>query len=213
MSAVTDAVVRLTAVGKRWDASSGLEPVDLTLHAGTVVAVTGRSGSGKSTLLAIVAGWVEPDRGTVERIGGWTAGGRWRRWSGTAVVPQMLGLTEELSVAENVEVVLRLAGCGRSERRGRVAALLDLLDLGALANRLPAETSLGEQQRLAIARAIIGRPTLLLADEPTCHQDSARATTVIEMLRRAADAGSSVLVATHDPHVAASVDSVLDLDV
>jgi putative ABC transport system ATP-binding protein len=205
-------LLRLTGVARQWSRTSALAPVDLIVERGTFVVVTGRSGSGKSTLLALLAGWTLPDRGTIERVGEWAADEGWQRWSSTAVVPQSGGLTEELTVAENIELVLRLAGFGRGERAAQVADLLDELDLTELALRLPRQTSLGQQQRLSIARALVGRPTVLLADEPTCHQDVDHTHMVLNAFRRVVRAGTAVLVASHDPIVSAAADRVLALD-
>ena len=155
----------------------------MELRGGQVVALQGRSGSGKSTLLALLAGWCGPDEGALRRAGHLAEDGRWATWSGTAIVPQVLGLAEELSVAENLEHVLRLGGVARAARERRVEEVLDALDLAAQRHRLPRETSLGQQQRVAVGRAVIAAPVLLLADEPTCHQDPAHAAAVLAVLR------------------------------
>ncbi|MGD9705607.1 MAG: ABC transporter ATP-binding protein [Acidimicrobiia bacterium] len=205
-------LAELRGVAKRWDASSGLAPVDLTVRRGEIVVLRGRSGSGKSTLLALLAEWCLPDAGELVRGEALVVDDSWRRWQGTAIVPQVLGLVGELSVAENVEIVLRLSGVGRNERRAMVAEVLARLDLTEHADRLPRETSLGQQQRVAVARATVSSPTLLLADEPTCHQDALHGAAVLAALRRVADAGGGVLVASHDDAVVAVADRVVSLD-
>lgn len=213
-AAVVSSGVLLAArgVAKRWDESSGLAAVDLDIARGEVVALTGRSGSGKSTLLAVLAGWCAPDDGVVVRAAELDDGDAWTRWRGIAVVPQVLGLVEELSVGENVDLVLRLAGVSRARRTPIVADLLDRLDLSDHAGRLPRETSLGQQQRVAVARAVVGSPIVVLADEPTCHQDGDHISAVLSVLRRVADDGGGVLVASHDDTVAGAADRIVSLD-
>jgi ABC-type lipoprotein export system ATPase subunit len=206
------ALLRIDAVAKQWGASSGLAAVTTELRGGELVALQGRSGSGKSTLLSLLAGWCTPDAGRLERIGPWAAGDRWATWSGTAIVPQVLGLADELPVEENLGHVLRLAGVDRRTAAERVEDVLVALDLAEQRRRLPREISLGQQQRVAVGRAVIAAPVVLLADEPTCHQDPEHATAVLDALRRVADDGGAVLVASHDAAVAAAADRVVSLD-
>jgi putative ABC transport system ATP-binding protein len=124
------------------------------------------------------------------------------------MVPQKLGLLDELTVRENVEHPLRLADVlGRDTER--VDELLERLGLAHLQRRAPRETSLGEQQRAAIARALIRSPRLLLADEPTGHQDAGFARTVFETLRDGASHGTACLVATHNEQVVPHLDRAL----
>jgi putative ABC transport system ATP-binding protein len=208
----SDVLLEARGVAKRWDASSGLAPVDLTIARGEVVALQGRSGSGKSTLLAVLAGWCAPDGGVVVRAAELDDDDAWMRWRGIAVVPQVLGLVEELSIGENVDLVLRLAGVARARRTPIVADLLDRLDLSEHAERLPRETSLGQQQRVAVARAVVGSPIVVLADEPTCHQDADHTSAVLAVLRRVADDGRGVLVASHDDAVAGTADRIVSLE-
>ena len=188
------------AVGLRKSYRRGPEEVralrraDLTLREGELVALVGPSGSGKTTLLNLLCGWEQPDGGRLS----WPSGsGRLDPpWDEVAVVPQDLGLVEELTVAENVELPLWLAG--RLEPGlPEAAGLLDRLGLTRNGDRLPAEVSLGERQRVALARAMVVRPRLLLADEPTGHQDADWATAVFGALRALAHQGSCYLVATH----------------
>jgi putative ABC transport system ATP-binding protein len=208
----SDVLLAAHGLGKRWDASSGLAPVTLTVGRGEVVALRGRSGSGKSTLLAVLAGWCAPDSGVVVRAAELDDDDAWTRWQGTAVVPQVLGLVEELSIGENVELVVRLAGVARSRRQPIVAELLTRLDLAEHADRLPRETSLGQQQRVAVARAVVASPVIVLADEPTCHQDVEHTSAILAVLRGVADAGGGVIVASHDDAVADTADRIVSLD-
>lgn len=183
-----------------------LRGVDVTVAAGELVAMAGPSGSGKSTLLAVLAGWEVPDAGELS-IATVSAGAP--PWSRVGIVPQALGLLEELSLGENVGLPARLAGV-----RGYhddVERLLDALDMAHVARRLPREASMGEQQRAAVARALLLRPTLVLADEPTSHQDHARGQRILGVLRDAAARGSAVIVASHDQDTLDASDRILHL--
>ena len=184
-----------------------LDDVSLTLRAGELVGLVGRSGSGKTTLLNVIAGWEHPDAGTIERSGSESAV---PGWDELAVVPQKLGLFDELSVRENLEYPARLHG-RLEELRGRVDELMEDLGIAHLAARYPKETSLGEQQRTAVARALVLAPTLVLADEPTGHQDAASERRVLEAFGRAAAEGGSCLIATHNASLAPRLDRVLEM--
>jgi putative ABC transport system ATP-binding protein len=188
--------VRLLNVDKTYgegdEAVHALRNVSLEARAGEVVGLIGRSGSGKTTLLNIAAGWESPDTGTVDMPGNGSAD-----WSDIAVMPQRLGLMEELSALENVEYPARMAGV-LAEHRSVVDDLIGALGLTELRSRYPKETSLGEQQRIALARALVLRPRLLIADEPTGHQDAGWAARIMWVLREAAGAGCCCVIATHD---------------
>lgn len=187
-----------------------LAGVSFTLAPGEMVAVTGPSGSGKTTLLHIIAGWDTPDTGTltwgIDGIDPAAPG-----WDVLAITPQRLGLLAELSIRENVELPLRLAGDERWPDHDRVDAMLEAFGLRHLGHRMPWEVSLGEQQRTALARALVVTPRLLLADEPTGHQDVASATGVMERLAKATASGTTVLVASHDEEVIARAPRCLEL--
>jgi ABC-type lipoprotein export system ATPase subunit len=166
------------------------------LRRGELAALLGRSGSGKSTMLTLLAGWQKADAGEIrfEPDGAAPASLPWRR---LAFLPQRFGLLPELSVRENVEYPARLAGelAGRS---ASIEALLAALGLDELAHRPPHETSIGQQQRTALARALALSPDVLLADEPTSHQDAGWRDRVWELLEQAAANGTSSLIATHE---------------
>jgi putative ABC transport system ATP-binding protein len=209
----TDAAVSVHELTKVFhhhggDVVHALESVSMDARPGELVGLVGRSGSGKTTLLNVIAGWERPSAGEV----------RWREqvdasspaWSAVAVMPQKLGLMEELTVEENIEYPARLAGT-LDERSDDVEELIDVLGLGELRSRYPREASVGEQQRTAIARALSVHTSVLLADEPTAHQDTASAERVFAALRRAADAGTAVVVATHNPEVIRHLDRVLTM--
>jgi putative ABC transport system ATP-binding protein len=184
-----------------------LDGINLTLASGEMVGLVGRSGSGKTTLLNVIAGWERPDVGVVERIDG--AGGV-PGWDELAVVPQKLGLLEELTVRENVEYPARLTN-RLDELRPAIDDLLEGLGIAHLERRYPKETSLGEQQRTAVARAVVLGPRLLLADEPTGHQDAVSADRVMEVFARAASSGTACLIATHNEALVPRLDRALHM--
>jgi putative ABC transport system ATP-binding protein len=185
-----------------------LRGVSIEVEPGEVVALLGRSGSGKTTLLNCLLGWERPDRGAVEVPG--TGVPAEAPWSTVAVVPQRFGLLEELTLADNVALPARLAGL--DDPRARAVEALEVLRLGHLVDRMPDEVSLGEQQRTAIARALVVKPKFLVADEPTGRLDEELSTHVLTTLREVyAAAGTGVLVASHDPVVVAAADRVVRL--
>ena len=187
-----------------------LAGADLTLRVGEVVALMGPSGSGKTTLLNVLCGWQHAESGTMSWPGSSMpdAAAERRPWRDIAIVPQDLGLLEELSVQENVELPMRLAGEPGSHS-GRVDQLLEVFGLEAYADRQPGELSLGEQQRVALSRALILLPRLLLADEPTGHQDAGWARTIFRGFRWAASRGTTSLIATHSREFLRFVDRVV----
>jgi ABC-type lipoprotein export system ATPase subunit len=174
-----------------------VDDASLDVRGGELGVLLGRSGSGKSTLLMVAGGWLRPDRGSVVVPG--------ERWHETSYLAQRFGLLPELTVAENVGLPLRLAG---GEPDGSVGLALERLDLAPLARRLPGETSVGQQQRTALARCLVAQPAALLADEPTSHQDAGSAALVWRALESACAAGTACLVATHDEAAAAHADRV-----
>lgn len=196
-------LVDVRGASRLWDGVVGLHPIDVRVERGEVVVVRGRSGSGKSTLLALLAGLCAPDSGTV------LVDGKPPRldspWSHIAIVPQVLALAVELSVRENI------TDSAPGADRAHIDALLTLLDLVEFADRAVTEISMGQQQRVAVARAMAVTPDLLMADEPTSFQDDDHSAIVVDALRQAADGGSGVLVATHDPAVTAAADRIIEV--
>jgi ABC-type lipoprotein export system ATPase subunit len=190
-----------------------LDSAHLAIEAGEVVAVLGRSGSGKSTLLHVLGGLDRPDAGEIvvagERL---TAQGpralARTRLRHVGFVFQSFHLVEELSGAENVMLPARLPGAPRGGER-RAGRLIDELGLSAVAEHLPHELSGGEQQRFAIARALVNDPELILADEPTGNLDAENGAAVLGLLRGLTD--RAVVIVTHEPDAAAIADRVLRL--
>ncbi|MFL5736515.1 MAG: ABC transporter ATP-binding protein [Actinomycetota bacterium] len=188
-----------------------LRGADLEVEAGEVVALMGPSGSGKTTLLNVLCGWERPDGGTLAWRGSAIESPSELPWSDVAIVPQDVALLEELSIGENVELPLRLSGTLRTEGPDAALSLIDALGLSQLAARPPGEASLGEQQRASIARALVVGPRLLLADEPTAHQDELWVKGVLTALRAAAARGTASLLATHSQEIKEHVDRVLTI--
>ncbi len=208
MSASDHAVLTGRALSYRPVDRTVLEDVHVEVVAGEMLAVTGPSGSGKSSLLALLAGLATPTEGEVRLDGEPLRPGT---DTGFGLVLQGYGLVFVLTAAENVEVPLQAAGVRRDETRARAAAALASVGLGELADRQVEELSGGQRQRVAIARALVVAPRVLLADEPTAQQDSRTKAEVLALLRRAADEGAAVVVATHDPEVVAACDREIPL--
>ena len=190
-----------------------LDAVTLEVEAGEVVAVLGRSGSGKSTLLHLLGGLDRPDAGRIVLAGADITAQSPRALAKTRLrhvgfVFQAFHLIEELSGEENVLLPARLPGAGKDgERRAR--RLIDELGLTEIAGRRPHELSGGEQQRLAIARALVNDPELVLADEPTGNLDQENGATVLALLRNLHR--RAVVIVTHEAEAAAIADRVLHL--
>ena len=212
---MTEAGAQLAAatdLAKWYSDGAGLQPFSFTLSSSELIVVRGRSGSGKSTLLALLAGWIAPDGGQLIRLGPWGEGGVDRTWKGTAILPQVIAPILELTMTENVALAMRLTGMPRRPADARAHEVLAALDLTAEADRAASDTSLGQQQRMGLARAAVIEPIVLLADEPTSHQDAGHIATVLELMRSMVDRGSCIVVATHEHAVADVADRVFDLD-
>lgn len=177
--------------------------------------VLGASGSGKTTFLNLAAGLLPATEGVVEVGGediGKLKGGARDRWRGRTVgiVPQKLHLVASLTVAQNLALASYLAGL--PENSGRARSLLDELGLGDKAWSRPHQLSHGQAQRVAVARAMMNRPKLLLADEPTSNLDDAACAAALDLLQSQARAcGATLVVATHDQRARARFEKVLQL--
>ncbi|MFG6201570.1 ABC transporter ATP-binding protein [Nonomuraea sp. JJY05] len=185
-----------------------LRGVDLDIQQGEFVAVMGPSGCGKSTLLNVIAGLDTVDEGGIEVAGeriddrdeDWLA--RFRRHH-IGFVFQFFNLLDGVSSLDNLVMPGVLAGRKRRAAESRARDLLDLLGLGDRAQQVPAVLSGGQRQRLAIARALVNEPTLLLADEPTGALDSEGGLEVLELFRRLHEDGQTIVMVTHSADVAA----------
>jgi ABC-type lipoprotein export system ATPase subunit len=212
----TEALTRVYHVGTRQ--VHALQGISMAVEPGHFVALRGRSGSGKTTLLNCIAGLDQPTSGHI-----WLEGRdlarlperkrvRLRRQR-IGFVFQSFALLPTYSAWENVDLMLRLAGVRRRERRHRVDQVLGLVGLLKWAGHRPFELSGGQQQRLAIARALSTHPALILADEPTGELDSATGQQILELLRQVVEReGTTVLMATHDLTVDLFADRVYHLE-
>jgi ABC-type lipoprotein export system ATPase subunit len=209
------AEVLVEHAGKSFGRIGALDDVSLHMDRGEAIAITGRSGSGKSTLLGLIGGLERPDRGEV------LIDGRpvWLDRHPAQARRELVGfvfqrhlLLAALSARANVEVPLIGAGVHRHERRRRALALLEEVGLADRAEHLPSELSGGESQRVAVARALVNEPRLLLADEPTGALDSVTSERVLDLLFRLRDRlGMTLAVVSYDPDVAKRADRTLTL--
>ncbi|MBA2336635.1 MAG: ABC transporter ATP-binding protein [Acidimicrobiia bacterium] len=190
--------------------------IDLDVHAGELVAVMGRSGSGKTTLLNLAGGLDEPTTGTVQvsgdHLGDMSKTGlaALRRRS-VGYVFQQFNLLPALTAGENVTLPLELDGTDLRSARAMADIALEEVGLAGKARRYPDELSGGEQQRVAIARGLVGPRSLLLADEPTGALDEITSEGILRLLRGRCDAGAAALLVTHEPAYAAWADRVVRL--
>jgi putative ABC transport system ATP-binding protein len=201
---MTDPVIELRGVTRRYDEGPpALHDVSLTVRQGECVAVLGPSGSGKTTLLNLVAGLDRPDEGTVTVAGtrvdrlGEAASARFRR-AHVGLVFQFFNLLDDLTVLDNVLLPAQLAGAPGRAAREHAAGLLDLLGIARHADAYPGRLSGGERQRVAVARALVNRPALLLADEPTGALDTAAGADVRDLLNDLHAGGQTTVLVTHD---------------
>ncbi len=218
---MAEAIVRTEALCREFPVGEStvhaLEDVALAVPPGELAVVHGPSGSGKTTLLNVIGGLERPTSGRV-----WVDGQEVTTMSDDQLVAfrrsrigfvfQGFGLLPVLSAAENVEIPLRLQRMEPRRRDGRVRELLELVGLEERANHRPYELSGGEQQRVAIVRALTNEPPLLLADEPTGQLDSENARTIMSFIHTlVANRGISALVATHDQALLNVADRVIQL--
>jgi putative ABC transport system ATP-binding protein len=207
---VTAPIIEIRDVIKKYDVERpALADLNLDVQAGEALAVLGRSGSGKSTLLNMIAGLDKPSQGSVTvdglRVDAMTeaASAKYRR-ERIGMVFQFFNLLDDLTVDDNVLLPAQLAGMPRGEARSRAAGLLDRLGIARHARAFPGRLSGGERQRVAVARALMNHPVLLLADEPTGALDSASAADVRDLLTELNADGQTILLVTHDVALAQS---------
>ena len=196
-------------------AVQALHRVDFTLHAGRTVALTGPSGCGKSTLLSLIGlldrpteGCIRVDGQDLQRVRDASA----YRARSVGFVFQFHHMVPTMTLLENVAAPMVALGVRRRERLERAGTMLERLGLSSRAGFLPSRVSGGERQRAALARALVNRPPLVLADEPTGNLDSHNGAQVVELLRQhAREHGALVLVATHNPEIADALDARIAL--
>lgn len=214
-------VLRGVGLGRRYGsgqtAVEALADVDIEVRAGRLTVVRGPSGSGKTTLLNLLGGLDRPTSGRVllgddvlsELSEAELAAARRDR---IGYVFQNFGLIPVLSAAENVEVPLRLRRMERGQRDERVAEVLELVGLTRHAGQRPGELSGGQQQRVGVARALVARPEVLIADEPTGQLDSETAERIMDLILEVTRIrGTATVVAIHDPLLISRADEVLEL--
>jgi putative ABC transport system ATP-binding protein len=203
---------------KRFGARTVLDGLSLGVARGEYVAVVGESGSGKSTLLNLIAGLDQPDAGSVAidgaKLGAMDDEQRTlTRRAKLGFVFQSFHILPHLTVEQNVELPLVLLGVARDARAERIAELLTAVGLGDRGASMPRELSGGELQRIALARALVHRPLLILADEPTGNLDPDTAQTVLRLLaREIRSRGAGGVLVTHSGSAAQSADRIVVLD-
>jgi putative ABC transport system ATP-binding protein len=196
--------------------TAALDDVSLEVKPGEFLAIMGPSGCGKSTLLNILGLIDSPTSGSY-----WFRGEdiarcseeelTLRRRAGVGFVFQSFNLIDDLNVTENVEVALLYVGVPRTERRERIAAALERVDLAHRARHMPKQLSGGQQQRVAVARALVANPKLILADEPTGNLDTANGEAVMEMLIRIMNGGTTIVMVTHSEEHAKRAHRVVNM--
>jgi len=213
-------VIRLVGLTRQYRMGPTIVPaaagIDLEIARGEAVALVGPSGSGKSTLLNLLGGLDRPTSGEI-----WVEGENIATASDKRLVAhrrgrigfvfQSFNLLPYRTALENVEVPLMISGLARSERRERARQLLERVGLGARTDHRPSQLSGGEQQRVAVARALANEPSILLADEPTGNLDSATGTEVMHLLRDLNQGGLTLIIVTHDTAVAAYANRIVHL--
>ena len=210
-------LLEVSDLGRDYDRGRvrALHEVSFSAQRGQTLALTGPSGCGKSTLLSLIGLLDRPDRGRVQVDGIDLAGvrrGADFRARRVGFVFQFHHMVPTMTLQENVEAPMLALGVPLAQRRARAAQLLDSMGLGARAGFLPTHVSGGERQRAAVARALVNRPALLLADEPTGNLDGRAGEQVIELLvGQARSQQALLLVATHNPDIAAAMDRRIEL--
>ncbi|MEZ4619944.1 MAG: ABC transporter ATP-binding protein [Caldilineaceae bacterium] len=214
-------LVHAQQVTKAYPQSGGtvqaLQQIELTVHVGELVALVGPTGGGKTTLLMLLAGLDQPDQGSITLQGQQLAtlgddALTDLRSRAVGVIYQQYNLFPGFTVRENIGLPLRLMSAPPFDATVRANELIADIELHAIADRYPTELSGGQQQLVAVARALAAKPSLILADEPTANLDSTTARRIVAHLRTLADSGThGVLLATHDLRTASQADRVLTL--
>jgi putative ABC transport system ATP-binding protein len=220
MSARTQPLIRLEGVTKLFLTEEvethALSDISLDIEDGEYVSIAGPSGCGKSTLLSILGLLDSPSAGDYRLngrpVGQLSFGERARiRNREVGFVFQSFNLIGDLNVIENVELPLTYRDMSAKERRTRAHEALERVGMSHRAKHLPSQLSGGQQQRVAVARAVAGKPSILLADEPTGNLDSANSEAVMDLLRELHSAGTTLCMVTHDPRFVAYADRAVHL--
>ena len=214
---MNDPLLRVDSVERHYENGSvrALDGVSFLAQAGEALALTGPSGCGKSTLLSLIGLLDQPTRGRI-RVAGEDLG-RIRRPADfrartLGFVFQFHHMVPTMTLCENVMAPMLALGVRRAERRERAMAMLERMHLAARADFLPSRVSGGERQRAAVARALVNRPKVVLADEPTGNLDTRNGQRVIDLLlEHSRSHGALVIVATHNPDIAAACDRRIEL--
>jgi putative ABC transport system ATP-binding protein len=196
--------------------TTALNGINIEIQAGEFVAIMGPSGCGKSTLLNIIGLLDNPSEGSYDFFGTEVAKMSERnranhRKGNIGFVFQSFNLIDELTVYENVELPLLYLKVPASERKTRVEAALDRMNIMHRRNHFPQQLSGGQQQRVAIARAVVANPKVILADEPTGNLDSTNGLEVMNLLTQLNQAGTTIVMVTHSPHDAGFAHRVINL--
>ncbi len=198
-------VIELEGVAKRYDSvgAQALGPLTLSVAKGEALAVTGPSGSGKSTLMNLVAGLDKPTEGAVivagrriDQLSEHALAQFRREYIGMAF--QFFNLLDDLTVTDNIQLPAQLTGTSRRKAAARADELMEMLSIQKHARAYPGRLSGGERQRVAVARALVNRPALLLADEPTGALDTTSGHDVRNLLMDLHRAGQTIVLVTHD---------------
>jgi putative ABC transport system ATP-binding protein len=216
----TDSVIEMNGITKVFYTDEvethALAEVTITIGRGEYVSIEGPSGCGKSTLLSII-GLLDTPTG-----GRYTLNGRRAddltmaerahvRNREIGFIFQSFNLIGDLTIYENVELPLTYRGMGSTERKERVLAALERVEMAHRAKHVPSQLSGGQQQRVAVARAVAGSPSILLADEPTGNLDSKNGEAVMQLLRELYDEGATICMVTHDPRYAKHAERTIHL--
>ncbi len=203
-------LINIQHIGKDYQSGGAtvcaIRDMDFFIDDGDFVAIMGQSGSGKSTLLSILGGLNRPSRGAVlvDTLDIYSLSSEQRadfRSEYIGVIFQSFQLIPYLTVKENVKLPLAITGVASRGQERMAGAVLDRVGLGSKGDRLPDQLSGGEQERVAIARAIVNRPPILLADEPTGNLDSDTALEVMDLLKQLNEEGRTVIMVTHNPEM------------
>ncbi|RKN78232.1 ABC transporter ATP-binding protein [Paenibacillus ginsengarvi] len=217
---MTKPIIELSGIDKTYGRGAEqiqiLKQVSMTVNEGEFVAIVGPSGSGKSTLMNTIGLLDTPTSGTYKLDGVVTEKLNDSQMASVrnkkiGFIFQQFNLLPRLTALENVELPLIYAGMGKSERKERARSMLESLGMGPRVDHKPSQLSGGQQQRVAIARALAGSPSLLLADEPTGALDSRTGTEVLELMIRLNEEGNTIVLITHDLHIADNARRVVSI--